>query len=77
MNLGGYQRVCVFLTRSMCIPYKIIHAVCTVVPPRLFEVTDGRVVRAGVSVTYEVYCQDLEVMNSNPGWVKLEVVVYT
>ena len=36
------------------------------------EVTDGQVVRAGVSVTWMFY-HDLEVMSLNPGQVELGV----
>ena len=36
------------------------------------EVTDGQVVRVGVSVTW-MYCHNLEVMNLNPGQVEVGV----
>ena len=36
----------------------------------LREVTGGRVVRAGISVTW-MYCHDLEVVSLNPSWVEL------
>ena len=39
------------------------------------KVTDGQVVRAGISVTWNVaYCHDLKVMSSNPGRVVLGVL---
>ena len=37
------------------------------------EVTDGQVVRTGVSVT-QMHCHDMEVMSSNPCWVELGVL---
>ena len=37
------------------------------------KVIDGGVVRAGVSVTWNVYCHYLEVMSSNPDRVELGV----
>ena len=39
----------------------------------LHSVTNDHVLRAGISVTWNVLCHHLEVVSSNPDWVKLWV----